>query len=487
MTSHRLCKLVPLIMLLTLLFAACTPLGQNGPVSLNTATPRLAADDPLQLTSHPDPTYDSDSIRPHFPSLTEVRPTHLDVEEDLLQGIQITLMHPWQGETSTKFESLVEGFNQTNSWGIKVNLVSKRGPDELFKALQDTLYTSETPQIAMLHPYQAQQLNGDHLWLDLIPYLYDENWGLDNQVLADIPEDILSSHMLGENLIGFPALLSANVIFYNQTWAQELGFESPPATLPELREQSCLAYQALLNDGILDNNGTGGLLLDLEPSTALSWYHAFGGTQLPQAQLLSFNNPQGQQSFAYIKALYDDGCAWVGRQIQPFDYFSQRMALFYTSETLDIPAQIKSLSAYASQDQWLMLPYPSLDKQGSLLFDPLSFIVSIDKPEAQLASWLLIRYLTENTAQLEMAEVTGALPIAKTALQVLFDRPEWRYLSGVEKNGYFTPIRANWSVESMLLQDAFLRSLTLDASSQPTILQLLDETLLEISEMNFDE
>ncbi|PIZ25991.1 MAG: ABC transporter substrate-binding protein, partial [Chloroflexi bacterium CG_4_10_14_0_8_um_filter_57_5] len=37
--------------------------------------------------------------------------------------------------------------------------------------------------------------------------------------------------------LGAPAQRSARFLFYNQTWARELGFSAPPATADEFRQQ----------------------------------------------------------------------------------------------------------------------------------------------------------------------------------------------------------------------------------------------------------
>jgi len=39
----------------------------------------------------------------------------------------------------------------------------------------------------------------------------------------------------------------------------------------------------------------------------------------------------------------------------------------------------------------------------------------------------------------------------------------------------------------MVLEDAFSRSLLLDAEMLPTVLEMMDETLLELSQMSFHD
>ncbi len=54
---------------------------------------------------------------------------------------------------------------------------------------------------------------------------------------------------------------SAQVMFYNNTWASELGFDAAPQTADEFKEQACAAAAANDADDTPDNDGTGGLCL----------------------------------------------------------------------------------------------------------------------------------------------------------------------------------------------------------------------------------
>ena len=77
--------------------------------------------------------------------------------------------------------------------------------------------------------------------------------------------------------VGFPHGQSANVMFYNYTWAQELGFDAPPATLDELEEQVCAAAAANTASGDPDLAGTGGIVVYPGASDVAVYLFAVGG------------------------------------------------------------------------------------------------------------------------------------------------------------------------------------------------------------------
>ncbi len=91
------------------------------------------------------------------------------------------------------------------------------------------------------------------------------------------------------------------MLFYNQTWAKELGFLAYPKTPAEFREQACAAAVSNNTGRILERYGTGGWLIDTDPLTTLSWLDAFGAQALPaeEGQEYTFNTPEGQAALAY--------------------------------------------------------------------------------------------------------------------------------------------------------------------------------------------
>lgn len=168
-------------------------------------------------------------------SATATRLPYLEIDPTQLDGISIEFLHPWTGETSVLVQGLANEFNMHNEWGIHVDVESAGGSDVLLDTLETRLAVNDMPELAVLYPFQAQRLDGDYYWLDLSKYIADPEWGLSEEELGDIPEIFLRQNQVGSGLIGFPASASAIVLFYNRTWANELGFDALPTTPEELK------------------------------------------------------------------------------------------------------------------------------------------------------------------------------------------------------------------------------------------------------------
>lgn len=95
--------------------------------------------------------------------------------------------------------------------------------------------------------------------------------------LADIYAGAFAGGVTADGTrIALPISQSANVLFYNMTWAQELGFDAPPANAAEFKEQACAAAAANAADADPDNDGTGGLVWYSGASNVFSFLFAYG-------------------------------------------------------------------------------------------------------------------------------------------------------------------------------------------------------------------
>lgn len=421
-------------------------------------------------------------------SAIATRLPYLEIDPAQLDGISIEFLHPWTGETALLVQGLVNDFNKHNEWGIHVDGKSAGGSDVLLDILETRLAADDMPDLAVLYPFQAQRLEENYYWLDLSKYVSDPEWGLSEEEQADIPEVYLRQNQVGSGLIGFPAAASATVLFYNCTWANELGFDTPPTTSEELKQQVCAATSSNLQDKDFDN---GGLLIDRSPLAILSWFYAFGG-QLPiENETLRFNTQAGLDSFGYVKSLKDESCAWVGKQPTPYDYFATRHALVYGGKLEDISLQAQALLRAQNSDEWIVIPYPSPDGSGTLLVDGLSFIVTVAEPETQLAAWLFTRWMISSEVQRVFIEANGTWPVRLSAVDLLQDYqqayPQWADLMDMLPMAYFGPSTAQWQLDRLVLEDAFWQYLQGDADRLPDILELLDDTIQELSEIYTDE
>jgi ABC-type glycerol-3-phosphate transport system substrate-binding protein len=186
--------------------------------------------------------------------------SRLDVEKEALRGAQVSVWHPWFAAEASLFESQIAQFNTENEWGIVVHAESKGNYGELFLQTEAALEESAAPQVVIGFPEHALSW-GDHV-VELDLYVEDPLYGLSSSEVSDFSPVIWSQDEVNGKRYGVPAQRTARFLLYNQTWARELGFNSPPGTASEFERQACAAHKALGSDQDPNNDPLGGWLID---------------------------------------------------------------------------------------------------------------------------------------------------------------------------------------------------------------------------------
>ncbi len=254
-------KVLALTFLVTsglVLFTACTTPAAD--VQATQPTAWSAGEEQTSAT----PTETTESLLPtptHTPTPEPVPESVLGVTPEDLNGITIQFWHPWSGVQSETIADLVQAFNETNEWGIGVEITSFDDLDQLWAEVHEASQTGEMPDLAVGAMHQILSMDTPDQAIDLVPYLNDPVWGLSPEDQADFFPSILKSIQMSDNFTGFPAQQFGHVLFYNKTWAQELGFDAAPQTPDEVFTQACAAANANLLDDDAENDGSGGTII----------------------------------------------------------------------------------------------------------------------------------------------------------------------------------------------------------------------------------
>lgn len=471
MRTPLLRRIVVGFLLLSWFLAACAgPAPRPTPAS---ATSTLAKADPSPTPVH---------------STTPVPTPGLGVSADALRGTSLTFWYALDEPAGQTLEKLIVQFNAINPWGI---LVRPRGfltSSDLLDAIQPLSSASPPPDLVTLLPLQLRAFQStSELLLDLSPYVKDAEWGLKSGEEADFLTPFWQAGLDGQVRLGVPWLLDGGVLYYNQTWARELGFDSPPATPGEFEQQVCAAAKANAVAPELERRGTGGWIAASDWLTASSWVTAFGGNLRPSASgEYRLNTPEVVDAFAYLKRLFDQGCAWLARNPSPYDYFAHRMALMYAGSLEEIPAQARAMKLADSADEWTIVPFPAQNGAPLLIADGLSFAVIRSNPERQLAAWLLVRWLLDPSRLAEQARAAGVIPARNSSLQMLESDAampsQWRAVAARFDQAEATPEEVSWRTARNVLEDAVrqLFEANTRAEQVPDIVQQLDQMVREV-------
>ncbi|HLF72812.1 MAG TPA: extracellular solute-binding protein [Anaerolineales bacterium] len=462
-------RAAPAVILLALVLSACSPPTPSKP---GTSTPR------------PDAAGDASEADTPTPAASR-----LEVEEEALRGVRIKAWHPWFGAQASLFESQAAQFNTENQWGIIVDAESKTSFSELFLQTDAALKESGPPQVVIAFPEHA--IGWQEQVVDLNAYVQDPLYGLGPAEISDFYPPVWAQDEVDGRRLGLPAQRTARFILYNQSWARELGFDSPPVNSSDFEQQACAAHRALGQDDDPTNDALGGWLIDTDPITSLSWMLAFDGGAQEQGGY-RFLFPGNVAAFRYLKTLQQKSCAWVPSPDLPaFDRFAARQALFATAGLQDLPDQTRAFSAAANRDEWTVLAFPGEERDALVLYGS-SFILLASDDVTQLASWLFMRWMLSPENQARWVQSTGLFPLRASTLDLLADyaagHPQWAQAVALLPQGEGTPQLASWRVVRVMLGDGFrdmfdtIRHPDLTEGQVPLILRQMDQTAQDLNQ-----
>jgi multiple sugar transport system substrate-binding protein len=412
--SSRRFWLLALLLVSALVLAACPaqPAAPAAPVAeAPAATPAPAAEQPA-------PVVEEGACAP----ATEGALAGVDP-----RGQTVVWWHQHSGSRERGLLELVERFNAENECGITVDAQNQGGYDAIRDKVNASLAAGELPA-TLLVGYQNDQayyqLN-DGL-VDLDTYLDDSHWGMSAEEQADFYASFFdqSVHVLFDNQrLGFPPNRSMEVLYYNQTWLEELGFDGPPVTPEDFREMACAAAEA-------NADGTGGYILRDDASALASWTYAFGGDVLNEdGTEYAYNGQATVEAMQLLKGMLDDGCAYFFTEGFPNSEFAFRRAIFTQGSSSGIPFYRNDVNTAATEqgrdpDVWgvTAIPHTTDDPVQNVYGGDV--MIALTTPEQQLAAWIFVKWFTEPEIHAEWNKLSNYFPTRASAEEYLRDHVE---------------------------------------------------------------
>lgn len=408
----------------------------------------------------------------------------LGAKAEDLRGVRLRVWHAFAGDTAAAFEKAIALFNTVNEWGITMYVERQPEYRALYEALQNAA-RDEQPNLVVALPEQILLLADEGRLVALNPYLTDRRWGLTEEAIRDIPPAFWQQDEADGQRWAIPLARSARFLFYNQTWARELGFNRPPANADEFRQQACAANATLRADADARNDGYGGWLVDTHWQTAYNWLLAFGGRVL-ENDAYRFDSAENRAALTFLKELYDDHCAWLPLEIQPAEAFARRLALFVNGDLREIATFETTLARANNADEWTLLPYPGPQRTAISAYGA-SIAALRSTPAQNLAAWLFLRWWLSPATQASWARESGFLPLRVSALASLGSyraaHPAWESASALAVDMEITPPLASWRIARYVLEDGVthLFRLNLPPEQIPAVLQEMQRTVQELT------
>ncbi len=412
---------------------------------------------------------------------TPTRPAFLDIDPESLSGVVVRFSHPWVGGIASALVEIVEEFSRENPYGIRVEVEAYGGEWALLESLQFDVDNGNVPGLIAATPYNLSTIRGDFYTINLSNYFDDPEWGFSPEDIEDLFPVFFEPFTIHEALIALPVAPQATVLYFNQTWAEELGFIGIPGDEGDFKDIACEAtFYNWQDEDKAD--GSGGWLINLDPTVLTGWYFAFGGV-LPTDETPTFNNEVGQAAFSYLWSVKNLGCSWFSRDPDPYFYFVDRFALVYAGRLDQIPIQTGWMEMAESADEWVVIGFPGPDGQ-KITVDGPGLSITANTSESQMAAWIFARYLLEPEVQAKLVHAGFSLPVRQSASEYLNDfireYPQWGQAKELIDVAEPVPVYSNWGIARWVLQDAIFRLLQAETDQTLMRLEELDSNIIEL-------
>lgn len=443
---------------------------------------------PIQSTPEADITVTAAPPTVRTSTSTPEPASTITVQPSELKGLNLTLWHFWSGPTEVMLDELVTEFNRDNEWGIRVEPAYQGGVDDIHARMRQALNTGEMPHLVAGYTFQALDWRTVRdLFVDLQGYVSDPIWGMPAETTAGFYPAFWDADVVDGARLGVPAMRTIQVVFYNQSWGRELGYETPPTTLESFQKQVCAAGQSYATDDIPENDGSGGWIVSTSYATSLAWLDAFQAEVLaPEGQGYQFDTSQALQAFRFQRNLFENGCAWQNPESDDIAAFGHRKGLVITGSLADLAQIDTAFKQAANPDKWTVLPFPATNGNPTLsAYGPSYYILESSDAE-QLASWLFLRWILSPQIQARFAGATNTLPLSEAATQQARAQSsglaQWQTALDLLPYIKNEPTLRSWLTVRWMLSDANgqLFQWYFTQEQLPATLSLLDETANEI-------
>lgn len=342
------------------------------------------------------------------------------------RGVTIQWWHNHSGSREEKLMEIVNDFNATNECGITVEALNQGGYNDIRDAVNASVASGEVPATLVVGYQNDQafyQLN-DTL-ADLNIFLDDAHWGLSDDEKATFYQSFFdqSVHVAFDNQrLGFPPNRSIEMLHYNQSYLQDLGFDTVAATPEEFQEQACAAAAA-------SESGVGGFVLRTDASAVAAWTYAFGGDILTaDGTAYDYSSPATVDALSFVQELATPGedglvCAYF------FDGFpnpevASRNALFAMGSSSGIPFYEGDFVTVAEEagtepDVYAVaaIPHTTADPVMNIYGGDVMIVKTT--PEQELAAWEFVKWFTTPEVQARWVDASGYFPTNSGAVEFL--------------------------------------------------------------------
>ena len=346
----------------------------------------------------------------------EEQRTERPLEEVDPSGQTVTFWYQHTRDREEELQKLIAEFNETNPQKIKVVGEYAGRYEDIYKKMVVGIQSGQLPGLIVAYQNQALGYALADAIVDLNPYMGSPKWGLSEEEKADffpafLRQDV--SEQLGIRL-GFPPNRSMEVLYYNEDWLKELGYDGPPQNWMKFREMACKAAKQPFSKAANPKNSLG-YQLSIDASRFASMVFSRGGDLVnEELSAYTLNTPQVRETLLFVRDLIDDGCASiVAERYDDQSDFAAGSLLFTIGSSSGLPFYAQGVEQGVGF-RWSVSPLPHSTSEPVQNIYGASVSVPRTTPERQLAAWLFIKWMTEPAQQARWVRASNYFPVRRS-------------------------------------------------------------------------
>ncbi|GAB4573488.1 MAG: ABC transporter substrate-binding protein [Anaerolineae bacterium] len=395
-------------------------------------------------------------------------------------GQTVVYWHQHSGDREVALNEMVAEFNANNPWGITVEASNQGGYGDIYQKMVAGIAAGELPNLVVAYQNQAATYQLDDALTDMNVFVNDPQWGYSEEEQADFFQGFFMQDVnpqFGGQRLGFPPNRSMEVLYVNLDGLAELGYDAPPTSWTEFKEMACAWTES--------GEGRMGYSIRTDASFVAAASFALGGDIFDyENDEYVYNGEETVYAMTMMQELLQEGCAnRIAERYGDQNDFANQVNLFYIGSSSGLPFVASAIAESEKGDfNWTVsaIPYADLGAEHPTQ-NIYGASVSIPKttPEAELAAWLFVRWMSEPEQQATWARASNYFPVrastANALTDYLADNPQ--YAAAFELLTYTKaepPVAGYDVVRDMVEEDAFFAILD-GADVQETLDRITDE------------
>ena len=337
-------------------------------------------------------------------------------------GQTITFWHQHTGDREEALEEIIAEFNETNEYGVTVDAEYQGGYGDIFQKMLPLLNTQDVPDLVVAYQNQAATYQLGDALLDLNPLLESPTWGLSDEEQADFFPGFFNSDVFpsfDNQRLGFPPNRSVEVMYYNNDWLGELGYDAPPSTPEAFREVACAAAENPFSGATAESST--GYELAVNASTFAAWTFAFGGDIYDaETNQYTYDSEAAVEAMTFLQSLIEEGCATiVVEQFGDQTDFGAGITLFTVGSSSGLPFYASAVDEGAGFSWGVDAPPHTTEEPVINIYGASVSVPLTGDPASELAAWLFLKYYTSDEAQAEWAQASNYFPVRRSVAEEL--------------------------------------------------------------------